>query len=133
MTTDKELKDVARILVVDDAAITRALLRGVLEKAGHTVVEAPDGDAGLAAFRERPADAAFVDIFMPGKEGLVTLRELLELAPRLPIVAISAGSTFTDTETLGWAKRYGAAEALPKPLRAADVLAVLDRLLGAKA
>ncbi|WP_300157662.1 response regulator [Solidesulfovibrio sp.] len=122
----------ARILVVDDAAITRALLRGVLEKAGYTVVEAADGDAGLAAFRERPADAAFVDIFMPGKEGLATIKELLELAPKLPIVAISAGSTFTDTETLGWAKSYGAAEVMAKPLRAEAVLAALERLLGRK-
>lgn len=120
----------ARILVVDDAAITRTMLRAVLERAGHTVTEAADGDAALAAFRDTPAQAAFVDIFMPGKEGLATIQELLELAPGLPIVAISAGSTFTDTETLGWAKSYGAAEVLAKPLAAEAVLSALARLLG---
>lgn len=119
-----------RILVVDDAAVTRTMLRGVLEKAGHQVIEAADGDAALAAFRQTPAQAAFVDIFMPGKEGLATIRELLELAPGLPVVAISAGSTFTDTETLGWAKSYGAQYTLPKPLAAAAVLETLGRIFG---
>jgi len=121
----------ARILVVDDAAITRTMLRDILEKAGHTVEEAADGDAALAAFRRQPAQAAFVDIFMPGKEGLATIKELLEIAPSLPIVAISAGSTFTDTETLGWAKSYGACFTLAKPLKAAEVLATLKQILGA--
>lgn len=120
----------ARILIVDDAAITRTMLRTLLEKAGHTVTEAADGDAALAAFRESPAEAAFVDIFMPGKEGLATIKELLELSPGLPIVAISAGSTFTDTETLGWAKSYGARYTLPKPLKAAAVLETLAQALG---
>jgi CheY-like chemotaxis protein len=119
---------VARILIVDDAAITRTMLRGILEKAGHQVAEAADGDAAIAAFRETPAQAAFVDIFMPGKEGLATIKELLELAPSLPIIAMSAGSTFTDTETLGWAKSYGAKYTLPKPLAAAAVLETLGQI-----
>ncbi|EFL52800.1 response regulator receiver protein [Solidesulfovibrio fructosivorans JJ]] len=121
----------ARILVVDDAAITRTMLRDILEKAGHTVAEAADGDAAVAAFRESPADMAFVDIFMPGKEGLATIKELLEMRPGLPIVAMSAGSTFTDTETLGWARSYGAKCALAKPLQAKTVLeAVAQALVG---
>jgi CheY-like chemotaxis protein len=121
---------VARILIVDDAAITRTMLRDILEKAGHSVVEAADGDAAVRAFHETSADAVFVDIFMPGKEGLATIKELLELRPRLPIVAMSAGSTFTDTETLGWAKSYGAAFTLAKPLKAAAVLETLTLALG---
>jgi CheY-like chemotaxis protein len=120
----------ARILVVDDAAITRTMLRGILEKAGHTVAEAADGDAALADFRAHPADLVFVDIFMPGKEGLATIKELLEIRPQLPVVAISAGSTFTDTETLGWAKSYGARHALAKPLQAAAVLDIVREVLG---
>jgi len=119
----------ARILIVDDAAITRTMLRGILEKAGHVVAEAADGDAALESFRQQPAQAAFVDIFMPGKEGLATIKELLELSPGLPIVAISAGSTFTDTETLGWAKSYGAKFTLVKPLNAATVLDTLKLAL----
>jgi CheY-like chemotaxis protein len=121
---------VPRILIVDDAAITRTMLRGILEKAGHQVAEAADGDAALAVYRDNPAQAAFVDIFMPGKEGLATIKELLELAPALPIIAMSAGSTFTDTETLGWAKSYGARFTLPKPLSAAAVLDTLKQIFG---
>ena len=120
----------ARILVVDDAAITRTMLRSILEKAGHGVEEAPDGDVAMGMFRERHFDAAFVDIFMPGKEGLATIREMLELRPGFPVVAMSAGSTFTDTETLGWARSYGAGYALPKPLRAEAVLDTLRQIFG---
>ena len=65
---------------------------------------------------------------LEGKEGLATIKELLELAPSLPIIAISAGSTFTDTETLGWAKSYGAKFTLPKPLAAAAVLETLGQI-----
>ncbi|MFU2208527.1 response regulator [Solidesulfovibrio sp. C21] len=119
-----------RILVVDDAAITRTMLRDILEKAGHTVTEAADGNAALAAFRESPVDLAFVDIFMPGKEGLATIKELLEIRPQLPLVAMSAGSTFTDTETLGWARSYGAKFTLAKPLRAETVLDTVRQALG---
>ena len=118
----------ARILVVDDAAIIRTMLREILEKAGHVVEEAEDGDAALDAFRRQPAQAVFVDIFMPGKEGLATIKELLELSPGLPIIAISAGSTFTDTETLGWAKSYGAKCTLAKPLKAGEVLEALRQI-----
>ena len=120
----------ARILVVDDAAITRTMLRDILEKAGHGVDEADDGDAALALFRAQHFDIAFVDIFMPGKEGLATIREMLETRPQFPVVAMSAGSTFTDTETLGWAKSYGACYALAKPLRAEAVLDTLRQALG---
>ena len=120
----------ARILIVDDAAITRTMLRAILEKAGHQVTEAADGNDALTSFRENPAQAAFVDIFMPGKEGLATIKELLEISPTLPIIAISAGSTFTDTETLGWAKSYGAKYTLPKPLSAAAVLETLKLIFG---
>ena len=118
------------ILAVDDSPSMRKMVSFTLTGAGYQVVEAADGDAAIAAFRETPAQAAFVDIFMPGKEGLATIKELLELAPNLPIIAISAGSTFTDTETLGWAKSYGAQYTLPKPLAAAAVLETLGRIFG---
>ena len=55
----------ARILIVDDAAITRAMLRGILEKAGHQVAEAADGDAAIAAFRETPAQAGSQPVYPP--------------------------------------------------------------------
>lgn len=123
----------ARILVVDDAAMTRTMLRSILEKAGHGVDEAADGDAAMALFRDQSFDLAFVDIFMPGKEGLATIRDMLEHRPGFPIVAMSAGSTFTDTETLGWAKSYGASFALPKPLNADAVLETVRQALGGRA
>src|SRR4051812_38765713 len=57
----------ARILIVDDSAYTRALLRRVLERAGHEIVgEAADGNAALEEFARVAPDLAIVDVVMPG-------------------------------------------------------------------
>ncbi|NCC25747.1 MAG: response regulator [Deltaproteobacteria bacterium] len=120
----------ARILVVDDSEMIRLMLRRILEDAGHQVLEAQDGNQALEVFASSPCDLAFVDIFMPGKEGLSTIRELLGKRPSLPVAAISAGSTFTDTETLDWARNYGAAKTLAKPLSEAKILETVAELLG---
>ncbi|WP_027182990.1 response regulator [Desulfovibrio inopinatus] len=119
----------ATILVVDDSALIRTMLKGILSGQGHTVLEAVDGEDALQVFAEKGADLVFLDIFMPGKEGLQTIKELLETSPGLPIVAISAGSTFTDTETLSWAKNYGAKMTLPKPLEAREVINAVKTLV----
>jgi CheY-like chemotaxis protein len=52
----------AMILVIDDQAPLRTLLRTVLERAGHEVTEAPNGRLGLALYREKPADLVITDI-----------------------------------------------------------------------
>lgn len=119
----------ATILVVDDSELIRMLLKDFLEAEGHQVVEAADGGQGVALAASKTVDMAFVDIFMPGKEGLTTIKELKAARPGVPVVAISAGSTFTDTETLDWAKDYGADRAMPKPLDRALVLQAVAELL----
>ena len=55
----------ATILVIDDQAPLRRLLRTVLERAGHEVTEAPNGRLGLAVYRERHADLVITDMLMP--------------------------------------------------------------------
>ena len=119
----------ATIMIVDDSAVFRTMLRDILEEEGHTVVEAVDGNDALLQYEKHRPDMAFVDIFMPGKEGLSTIKELLEKRPSFKIVAVSSGSTFTDTETLEWAKSYGATRTMPKPLDPTQVAQVLRELL----
>ncbi|AGW15103.1 response regulator transcription factor [Megalodesulfovibrio gigas] len=122
----------ALILVVDDSDIIRMMLREFLEAEGHQVLEAADGLQGVAQAGQQTVDLAIVDIFMPGKEGLSTIKELKAARPQLPVVAISAGSTFTDTETLDWAKDYGADRTMPKPLDRQIVIATVRELLAAR-
>jgi CheY-like chemotaxis protein len=51
-----------RILVIEDDAPTRIMLRHVLESAGHQIVEAPNGKVGISLYREKPADLVFCNI-----------------------------------------------------------------------
>src|SRR5271170_808781 len=66
----------ACILVVDDEPMLRRTLRGILEKAGHTVVEAGDGDQALVAFASSEPDLVITDIIMPNREGVEMIGEL---------------------------------------------------------
>jgi len=70
----------ATILVIEDQAPLRTLLRTVLERAGHEVREAPNGRLGLAVYREKPADVVITDILMPEMNGLDMILELTHRA-----------------------------------------------------
>jgi CheY-like chemotaxis protein len=60
----------ARILVIDDQPFVRAVLRRLLEFAGHDVLEAVDGVEGASLFRRQPYDLVLCDIYMPRESGL---------------------------------------------------------------
>lgn len=80
---------VARILVVDDDKAMRLLLRAVLERRGHSVVEAKDGAEGLQCYWAAPPDLVITDIEMPVKDGLQMMQELRNICPTARIIAIS--------------------------------------------
>ena len=60
----------ATIMVIDDEASIRSLLREVLEKAGHNVVEAKDGREALSLYQKNKADLLIMDLLMPEVDGL---------------------------------------------------------------
>ena len=74
----------AQILVVDDDAHIRDVVRFALEKAGHQVREAADGRAALADFAVSPADLIVLDILMPEVDGLEVLYGLQKLRVEHP-------------------------------------------------
>ena len=79
----------ARILVVDDDNTIRLLLRSMLERRGHSVVEAENGAEGLQYYRTAPADLVITDIQMPVMDGLQMIKELRGDFPTAKIIAIS--------------------------------------------
>src|SRR5262245_23961125 len=81
----------ASVLVIEDDPQVRAVLRAVLEGAGHQVLEAADGAQGLATVRRRAVDLVFCDLFMPGKEGL----EATPLSGALTTVLTTCSSVLT--------------------------------------
>ena len=84
-----------RVLVVDDMAVNRLVLRSMLQAAGHAVTEAADGAACLALLETEPLpDLVLMDVLMPGLDGLETTRRIRAMpgaAATLRIVAVTAG------------------------------------------
>src|SRR5437762_3486227 len=105
----------ARILIMDDEAPIRSLLRRALENAGHEVREAANGTEGIMSYRESPADIVIADILMPEKEGLECILELKQLNPAVCIIAISGGSARSQLDVLAIARHFGARRTFSKP------------------
>jgi len=123
----------AKILVVDDDPAVQMTIRLLLERAGHHVDVAGDGRKGIAAFEADDFDLLFLDIFMPGMDGLETMRHVHRLKPAMPIVVISGRPLVTDEDSqpdfLAMAIKLGAISSLPKPFRPADLLATVESCL----
>jgi DNA-binding response OmpR family regulator len=120
---------VARILIIDDEDQPRRMLYQALTRAGYEVVEARDGNEGLARFREAPADLIITDILMPEKEGLETIIDLRREFPNVKIVAMSGGGRTGSLNFLDIARRLGAQCTLPKPFGLQDMLKAVRELL----
>ena len=80
----------ARILVIDDDAMVRNTITAILDVNGHDVIEAIDGEEGLRAYRQDPADLVITDVQMPIKTGDEVIRELRADFPDLKILALTA-------------------------------------------
>jgi DNA-binding response OmpR family regulator len=119
----------ALILVIDDEQMLRRTLRALLERAGHTVVEAEDGNQGLAQFDVQTPDLVLTDIIMPNREGVETIGEIRQRAPDTPIIAMSGGGSRGGDLFLTLAKRLGASATLTKPIRQAELIAAVDAAL----
>ena len=117
----------AVILVIDDDPDTRDLLKATLESAGHEVVLAPEGRQGVQSYRNRRTDLVITDLYMPGQEGLETIKQMRMEFPEVPIIAISGRPTGSTMLTV--AKRLGAKDVLQKPFLPAELLKVVEQAL----
>lgn len=119
------------VLVIDDDELVRETLRTALEGAGYRVVMAPEGEEGVALFHTAPTDVVLCDIFMPGMEGIETIRMLRRWNPEVKIVAISGGGKRGELAYLDIAQKLGADRALAKPFAVSEMLATIRELVPA--
>ncbi|MEP6934695.1 MAG: response regulator [Nitrospirota bacterium] len=113
----------ATILIIDDQAPIRALLRFALETAGYEVTEAANGRAGLALYRRRPMHLVITDIVMPEMDGLEMLLELTREFLHAKVIAISGAGK--ENDALDVAKLLGARQTFQKPLDIPQLLAAV--------
>lgn len=124
---------VRSVIVIDDDDALRWAVRRMLERAGYEVREASEGAAGLHLQREKPADLVVTDIYMPGQDGIQTIRQLRSGWPALRILAVSGGERAGPADLHEHALALGASRVLAKPFDMADLLRVVAALLGDRA
>jgi two-component system cell cycle response regulator DivK len=121
-----------RILIADDKATSRELLRAVLEKQGHAVIEAADGEEALQKARAETPDLILLDLQMPRRNGYDVLGELRRDPQHaaLPIIALTASAMQGDREK---ALAAGFTSYLTKPVSLAHLREEVERLLSPEA
>ena len=118
------------ILLIDDDESVRSIIRRSLERAGYEVREAGEGGAALKLLASAPADLVITDLVMPDMEGIALILSLRKSHPELPVIAISGGGRMAPARYLDIARNCGAARVLAKPFDSADLLALMQQLLG---
>ncbi|AWM35596.1 Chemotaxis protein CheY [Gemmata obscuriglobus] len=117
----------AKILVVDDSALSRRVSRRILEGAGHSVADVPDGLAALERYALDKPDLVLLDVTMTEMNGLEVLRQLRVMDPGAVVVMATAD---VQTSTRELADAGGASGFVPKPLAADAVLRAVAAALG---
>jgi DNA-binding response OmpR family regulator len=117
------------VLVIDDDSDLVRQMMATFAIEGWDVRGAPDGESGLASFRDAPADLVVTDMIMPTREGIETIMALKQLCPGVKIIAISGGMRLGPSTVLSLARHLGADEVLAKPFRPSLLLAVAMQLL----
>ncbi|HYL25579.1 MAG TPA: response regulator [Burkholderiales bacterium] len=120
------------IILVDDNADHRLVLRMALELAGYRVREAAHGAEALRLQRERTASFLITDIFMPEADGFETIAAFRREFPQTRIIAVSGGGQRAKRDYLEAATLMGVDAAFHKPFEIERLLAAL-RLLGERA
>ncbi len=117
-----------RILAVDDSGTMRQMVSTTLKEAGHQVVEAADGQAGLEAAQKQPFDLVITDINMPRMDGLELIKQLRAL-PGFRFKPILCLTTETRQDKKQQARANGATGWLVKPFKPEQLLQTVQKVL----
>ncbi|MEA2880388.1 MAG: hypothetical protein QOF14_5584 [Hyphomicrobiales bacterium] len=125
----------ARVLVIDDDKSVCAAIEALLRHQDCIAVLAESGTVGARTFEDSEFDLVMVDIFMPGMDGLETIKGFRERAPTVPIVAMSGfrfrnSCTAPTPDFLGMAIKLGATYCLQKPFGPQQLMAAITACLG---
>ncbi|MBM7692254.1 two-component system chemotaxis response regulator CheY [Peribacillus deserti] len=116
-----------RILIVDDAAFMRMMIKDILSKNGYDVVaEAADGQQAVEKYQEHQPDLVTMDITMPEMDGIAALKEIKKINPAAKIIMCSAmGQQAMVIDAI----QAGAKDFIVKPFQADRVLEAISKTL----
>ena len=117
-----------RILIVDDAAFMRMMIKDILTKNGYQVVgEAADGIQAIEKYKETAPDLITMDITMPEMDGISALKEIKKVNPNVKVIMCSAmGQQAMVIDAI----QAGAKDFIVKPFQADRVLEAISKTLG---
>lgn len=115
------------VLIVDDDPLVAAIFQRVLIDRGHNTLIAANGRAAIKLMALRKFDFVLLDVFMPDKDGIETLREMKQRFPNTTIVVTSGGGLRGRFEFLNIAIKLGADGVVQKPISPEVLIGMVDR------
>ncbi len=116
-----------KVMIVDDAAFMRMVIKDILTKNGHEVVaEAVDGLDAIEKFSQVNPELVFLDIVMPNMEGIECLKKIMEMDSNAKVVMCSS---IGQQSVVSDAIKSGARDFIVKPFDAAKVLEVVSKVM----
>jgi two-component system chemotaxis response regulator CheY len=115
------------VMIVDDLAFIKIVLRDILEKAGFRVVgEASNGDEAIRVYLDKRPDVVLMDITMPGMDGLTALKKIREHDPKARVIICSA---LGQQRLIVQAIQLGAKDFIVKPFQPQRIISALKKAL----
>ncbi len=117
----------AKIMIIDDSLVARMSLKSCIPKdSGHEIKEGSDGSAAIALYQTFKPDLTFMDLTMPGMDGMAALAEIRRLDPTAKVIILTAD---IQTRTIERVMELGAFGLLKKPPVKEAVRAELEKTL----
>jgi len=113
-----------KILVVDDSKSMHIFFRNMLSEFDIEIVDAFNGNEAIEAAKNFEANIVFLDVVMPEKDGIETLKELMAINPNMSVVMVSSMGT---KEKITEALRLGAVDFIQKPFDEDDLIAQFEK------
>ena len=113
------------VLIIDDQAGIRSLLREVFSVFGFKTIEAQDGYRGLEQLEARQPDIILLDMKMPGLSGIETLRKIRAVDTKVPVILVTA---YQELEMIHEAERLGVSVRLIKPFDLEELQRIVSQV-----
>lgn len=114
----------AKILVVDDSSLMRAILRNFISKDGHEVIEAVEGNEAIKKYTSEKPQIVFLDILMPaGLDGISALKKIISHDPHAKIIMVTS---LHEQKEYDEAKKLGVKGYIVKPFSKEEIIKAIN-------